>query len=61
MDNDINNMITIGMILLNTRKSPRQDVIIKILQDDNLKIMDNSKLIDHIEFEIELRIEGYNG
>ena len=47
--------------LLTTRKIPRYDMIIKRLQDDNLKIMHNLKLIDNFEFEIKLRIEGYNG
>ena len=33
-------------------------MIVRILQDDNLKIMDNLKQMDNFEFEIKLRIEG---
>ena len=44
-----------------TRKSPLYDVIVIRFQDNNLKIMDHLKLMDHFEFEIILRIEGYDG
>ena len=37
-----------------TRKSPREDVIVKRLQDDNLKIMGNLKLMDNFEFDINI-------